>query len=308
MEQTNTKLSDYTYFEFKDVEYYYIVDLGIFVDKNKKILDNSRINTSIWANENYINNLDLVNGDYYILDYAISIQKWFETYGHFKDEIFNLCNFYQLLDNPSYKILLNYSKPTHINYSFTNYDKIKNILFEPDVCINANEINNKIIKINNLILIKHELNSPMFHMFPKNIVNMMILKFANYDVSFNKNIFITRGAALHLPRNLSNQKEIEDYFHDINYDVINPETIGIEVFINKIKNSENIYITWGGAIVNLCYVKPYTNIFILRSLSYRNEKIFEIFKFLKEYKNLYVIECDDNNTIDMKTAIINKIN
>jgi capsular polysaccharide biosynthesis protein len=145
-------------------------------------------------------------------------------------------------------------------------------------------------------------------MFPQNIVNKILQKMSdNNKVNYNKNIFITRGKALHLPRNLNNQEEIETYFKSLNYDVINPEIIDLKLFINSIKNAENIYITWGGAMVNLCYVNPNTNIYLLQSKSYMNENIFMIFKFLKNYKNLHLIKCDDNNNIDMKNANIIKI-
>ena len=103
--------------------------------------------------------------------------------------------------------------------------------------------------------------------------------------------------ALHLPRNLNNQEELEQYFESKTYCVINPEIMNIELFINHIKNVENIYITWGGSMVNLCYVKPNTNIYLLQSLSYKQEDIFSIFKFLRNYTNLYVIKCNNDNNI-----------
>ena len=229
------------------------------------------------------------------------------TYGHFKDEIFNLCNFYELFNNKKYKVLMNYESQNNMNYSTDNYDKIKNMLFNDQNFINAVNFNCNVIKIKKLILIKHTIDSPMFHMFPQNVTNKIFSKINNVDVNFNKNVFITRGQALHMPRNLSNQSEIEQYFKNINYNIINPEITELELFINSIKNAENIYVTWGGAMVNLCYVNKKSNIFLLQSLSYIKEDIFQIFKFLKNYNNLYVIRCDNDNKINMHNCIKTKI-
>ena len=218
-----------------------------------------------------------------------------------------------MFDKNNFIALMNYKKPTNIGYSFDNYDKIKNLLFNSDEFINASELNNNIIKINHLVLIKHEIYSPMFHMFPKNVVNKILYKInndsnnSNDNDNFNKNVFITRGKALHMPRNLDNQEEIEQHFLSINYNVINPEIMDIEQFIKNIQNANNIFITWGGAMVNLCYVNSNVNIYLLQSLSYKDENIFDIFKFLKSYTNLYLIKCNKYNKIDITNDIVNAI-
>jgi capsular polysaccharide biosynthesis protein len=202
---------------------------------------------------------------------------------------------------------MNFKNEKHTNYSFENYDKLVNLLWDKDNFINAANLNSEIVQIDKLIFIKHNVASPMFHMFPQNIVNIVFNKINKTNIIYNKNVFITRGTALHLPRNLNNQIDIEHYFMGINYSVINPELLNIETFINAIKDATNVYITWGGAMVNLCYVNPNSNIYILKSQSYMNEDIFTIFKFLKTYKNIHIIKCDNNNNIDMNACIITKL-
>lgn len=308
-------LDNYTYIETDDNEYYYYYKpLQVFLNKQKKILCNSNINAcetnKKYLNDisNSINSLNLDNDEnFQEIENIIAIQRWFVTYGHFKDEIFNLCNFYELFNNKKYKVFMNYAGVNHMNYSTDNYDKLKNILFNDQNFINAANFNCNVIKIKKLILISHNMDSPMFHMFPQNVTNKICSKINNIDVNFNKNVFITRGQALHLPRNLANQSEIEEYFKNINYNVINPEITELELFINSIKNAENIYVTWGGAMVNLCYVNKKSNIFLLQSLSYIKENIFQIFKFLKNYDNLYIIRCDDDNKINMHNCVKTKI-
>ena len=308
-------LDNYTYIETGDNEYYYYYKpLQVFFNKQKKILCNSNINAcetnKKYLNDisNSINSLNLEDdSNFQEIENIIAIQRWFVTYGHFKDEIFNLSNFYELFNNKKYKVFMNYAGVNHMNYSTDNYDKLKNILFNDQNFINAANFNCNVIKIKKLILISHNINSPMFHMFPQNVTNKICSKINNIDVNFNKNVFITRGQALHLPRNLANQSEIEEYFKNINYNVINPEITELELFINSIKNAENIYVTWGGAMVNLCYVNKKSNIFLLQSLSYIKENIFQIFKFLKNYDNLYIIRCDDDNKINMHNCVKTKI-
>jgi hypothetical protein len=309
-------LDNYTYIETDDNEYYYYYKpLQLFFNKQKKILCNSNIyafeTNKKYLNDisNSINSLNLDNNEnFQEIENIIAIQRWFVTYGHFKDEIFNLCNFYELFNNKKYKVLMNYADVKHMNYSMDNYDKLKDILFNDQNFINAANFNCDVIKIKKLILITHTIiDSPMFHMFPQNVTNKIFSKINNVDIDFNKNVFITRGQALHLPRNLTNQSEIEEYFKNINYNVINPEITELELFINSIKNAENIYVTWGGAMVNLCYVNKNSNIFLLQSQSYRNEDIFITFKFLKNYNNLYMIRCDNDNKINMHNCIKTKI-
>lgn len=135
---------------------------------------------------------------------------------------------------------MNYTKQKIIGYSFDNYNKLEDILFSNDNFINVANFNCNIVKIKKLILIQHTIKSPMFHMLPKNVVNKIVDKI-NSDTYYNKNVFITRGQALHMPRNLANQPDIELYFKNINYNVINPETVELGLFINSIKNAENIY-------------------------------------------------------------------
>lgn len=304
------KLENYTYFESNDDEcFYYITKLHVFFNKAGNILYNSNI--QLKPNSNYlesakkiIKNFNFENTKIDEFENIISIQKWFNTYGHFKDEIFNLCNFYELFNNKNYKVLMNYYKESNINYSFENYDKINRFLFDDNIFINGCLFNSNVIKVKKLILITHNMKSQMFHMFPQNVTNKILQKISDNNlIEYNKNIFITRGKALHLPRNLNNQEEIETYFKSINYNVINPEIIELELFINSIKNAENIFITWGGAIVNLCYVNPNANIYLLQSKSYQHENLFSIFKFLKDYKNLHIIKCDDDNNIDINKLL-----
>ena len=142
-------LDKYSYIETDDNEYYYYYKpLQIFLNKQKKVLCNSNYN-ALQRNKKYlndisnsINSLNLDNDEnFQEFENIIAIQAWFMTYGHFKDEIFNLCNFYELFNNKNYKVLMNYKNQNNMNYSIDNYDKIKDILFNNEnfIILNENE-------------------------------------------------------------------------------------------------------------------------------------------------------------------------
>lgn len=113
--------------------------------------------------------------------------------------------------------------------------------------------------------------------------------------AINDNIFITRGLARSNPRNLDNQYEIEEYLDSAGYTVINPENISLDEFINYTSNATTIVMTWGSAMVNMCYFKDNTNITILKSRSYEHETIELFQKIIDNNKlNVNVILHTDN--------------
>ena len=233
----------------------------------------------------------------------ISIQTWFTTYGHFLDESFNLYDFYSKIKNNkdiNFKILQEY--PNDKEY-YKNYSTISKILFNNNHINAYNFKNNKIIKLKNLYLIKHSYDMPTFHRFPINVRNHILDNILISDIfstndSCNNCCFITRGIATHLPRNLDNQNEIESYFKNNSFSIINPEELSFCDFINNIRNKKLIIVTWGSALTNLIFSKPGTNIIILKSKSYEDENL-DLFRYIIANLNVVVITHVDNK-IDIK--------
>jgi hypothetical protein len=304
-------IDGYKYYESYDNEYVYYIPgkihgIGVFVDKNRKILFNSKYFTFFpGLLEEFLQNiLPIVNdldfdNNTYIDDNIIAITKWFDTYGHYTDEIFNLCNYYEKIKNiipNNYKILVDYAPSSIINYSMDNYQLLNSYLFEN----NITNANNCIFKLKKILLIEHVVASENFHTFPITAKNKILTKIRDLNLNY-KNIFITRGNALHMPRNLSNQTEIEKLLELYNYVVINPELMDIESFINSVRNADNVFITWGGALTNLIYLKHHANVYIMRSKSYSHESI-DLFKFLFDKTNYNlntnIIDADSNNNIN----------
>jgi hypothetical protein len=314
---TLKQLDNYNYYETNDNnEIYYVnlhwPDASFFIDKNKKIIPDGRYyHKSCYVNQftphmKYI--LDLITSNelenaVFVGDKVISICKWFVTYGHFKDEAFALCDFHHKfqevlaeLSCPSIKILLDYHTDNDIvkHYPvYKNYCIIDKYLFGED-SINAYDFRHNILKMNKLYLIKHEYSDPTFHLFPLYSTNKILsnIKLQKYN---NKNVFITRGTAIHMNRNLDNEPEITEYLISNKYVIVNPEAISYDDFINNIKDVDNIVMSWGGMLTNMIYLKPNTNVIILKSKSYENETIELFNKIINTYKlNVKIIEHDNN--------------
>ena len=96
-------------------------------------------------------------------------------------------------------------------------------------------------------------------------------------------------------RNLDNEPEITEYLISNKYVIVNPEAISYDDFINNIKDVDNIVMSWGGMLTNMIYLKPNTNVIILKSKSYENETIELFNKIINTYKlNVKIIEHDNN--------------
>ena len=308
-------LGDYNYFETNDGENIYYLNmffssqLRLFIDSDKKILYYSRFffnNCFIHFIDNIdlilklINDIKLDN----VIDIGtniISIQKWFITYGHYKDEAFNLCDFYNIINNSNYMILHEYHTdsnvipPTHYPVNI-NYITIDNYLFN-DNSINAYKFNKQILKMTKVYLIEHHYISKMFHSFPLSITNKILSKVDN-NININ-NVFITRNKALHMPRMLDNFNKIEEYLISLNFTLVNPELLTYGEFISSIRNANKVVITWGGALTNMIYLKKNTKVIILQSKSYETENINLFKKIIDTYKLDITIIKHSNNMIKL---------
>lgn len=314
--------NQYKYFKTTNsLDIYYLgmttkFDCCIFIDSNKKLIYNSRFWSHLLSHfidyiDNvleYINNIDLNIYDS-IIDIGsnyISNEKWFITYGHYLDEACNMYDFsinLKEIDTTEYKFLLDYTTDNNIIKHYTcspNYIQIEKYLFGEN-SINAYKFNNKIIKLQNLCIIEHRIQYPTFHAFYPSARNKILENIEDTHI-YNKNVFITRSIATHLPRNLENQKDIESFFINNGYACINPEIITYDYFINNIRHADRVVLTWGGALTNMIYLKENAEVIILKSLSYAHETIELFRKIINTYKlNIKIIEQDGRNYIDINS-------
>ena len=321
-------MDDYSYLQTQYNETIYGINtLGglnnILFDSDKKLI----FNTRYWYNSSsihliqhlahFFNNIfntldDKIKNSYDIGDNIILIQSWFTTYGHFLDEVYNLHDFrikLQNFKNEEYKVLNSY--PNSKEDYFKNYDVIVSALFPNSEYINYNKYDN-IVRMKNCFIIQHKCGTPTFHNFPANTTKYLLDNISFNPTDYNhKNIFITRGIATHLPRNLENQIEIENYFTNYdNFKVINPETMHFNEFVNNIRKVNLLVITWGGALTNLVFLPANANVIILKSKSYDNESIHLFNKIIKRNNlNVIIIESIDNVIkIDTIETILQGIN
>lgn len=303
--------SNYNYFETNENEDIYYLNmffssqLRLFIDSDKKILYYSRyfFNNGFI---HFIDNIDLIlklinsiklDKTIDIGSNIISIQKWFITYGHYKDEAFILCDFHNLINTNS-KVLHEYHTDNNVtDYPVNNnYTIIENYLFNNN-SINAYTFNNQVLKMKKVYLIEHHILSQKFHSFPLNITQKILSKVDN-NHNYN-NVFITRNKAVHMPRMLDNFNEIEEHLKLSNYTLVNPELLTYGEFINSIRNANKVVITWGGALTNIIYLKENTKVIILQSKSYEHESIDLFRKIIDAYKLNITIIKHSNNIINL---------
>lgn len=308
------KSDTYSFYETDDNEQIYYIgiyfgtDLGIFVDSDKKIIFNSRyyitcsfhhLLINIDKMVNLINKTDITEA-IDIGESFVAIQKWFITYGHFKDELFCLADF---INKSEYKPIVDFQTDNdvfkHILFN-ENYKRLAALVF-PDGYINSYEYKTKILKFKKLKLIEHNILSPLFHSFPKSVTNSIL---DSLEVSENnmKKIFVTRGKAMHINRNINNQSDIENFLSEKGIYCLNPENITINKLVQNLRHCDLIFITWGSSLVNIIYAKPDTNIVILKSKSYAHESIDLFNKMIATYKlNISIIETDDDDNINLES-------
>lgn len=272
---------EYEYHEYTEGTFYYIKTMNIYIDKEFKLIpyvnwwyetDLKRFIQHVDMYLKIIKNLNISDVKETFNNF-MGITKWFNTYGHFLDEVFSLKHFMLLRNgNNDFKPFFSFPMQTNM-YGNSNYKQICELLF--DDYINVYECDN-VVQINNFIVIKHFYCDKTFHLFSLSVSNIITDKIITKNNKIpQKILFITRGDndPPHLPRNLKNKKDIEKTLSDNNVEIFNPETHDFYELVNKIQNYDNIIITWGSALTNLCFSKEKSKIIILKSKSYEHEKI-----------------------------------
>ena len=307
------RLSEYYYVE-STCEVFYIRSLRLFVDENKKIILFS--NWKIQNDHYFLMHIEQITKGLEQVDLKtaepiesslVTCEKWFISYGHFSDEMFNIYDFKMKSKSAfeEYTTLTDYppSQEKYPAYRIPkdnhNYTTLCKLLFN-DNYINADTLDNNIYKLKKIVVISNAYNDPTFHKFPKSARNHIIEQITDNSVT-NPNLFLTRSSGLHCKRILDNMSDIEDYFKQKKYNVINPENINYLDLVRNIINVKNLVLTWGGALVLLMYVNKNSNITILKGKSYSHEPISMIKNLIKNYSlvNIKIIDVP-NNILDFK--------
>lgn len=237
-----------------------------------------------------LNTVDFSN--YVVIDKNIvGIQKWTNIYGHYKDEIFCLQDFYSKYpENSDYIPFFDYEDNLTENYKL-----IDSFLFD-NKSFNPYSYGKKILKFNKLILVEHHILLDTFHLFPKSSTNKILSNISdNYD---HEIIFITRSNNTF--RRINNMHDVENFVRNKGVKIINPEHINYLEFIKNITKPKTIFITWGSALVNLIFTKPNAKIVVLRSHGYGDETLHIFRNLIKNYNlDLDIVHCKHGNNIDL---------
>jgi len=300
--------NNYEYIKYENNNFYYNKHMNIWMDFEFKLLQYS----NWWCYtdlKRFIDHINLylsvikklnINNAIFINDNCISITKWFITYGHFLDEIFCLKEFKMINDFTDTIPFISFNLNKNNIYSNNNYKSYCDLIFNK-----YHDPDDNLIKVNNLIIVKHLITDLTFHSFPTCVSNLINDKIDNLikknEIILtinNKNnyLFLTRGEdPPHLHRNLKNKKEIENYLINNSVDIFNPEENNIFDMIKILKEYNNIIITWGSALTNLCFCNDNCNVIILKSDSYKHEDIALFNKIILAKKiNIKIIESVDN--------------
>ena len=278
--------------------------LCFWVDDEKKILFYSRYFFSSFGH--FVNFIDMIlnaikNTNFskceYIGDHLVAVEKWFVTYGHYLDEVFVIADYINKYDNNS-KAILDYPVVDQPNFRHNvNYKTIEDLLF-CGKSINMAVTKQNTHRGNNLTLIRHRITDVTFHSFPLTIRDKLVGKIKSSCDIKNEKVFITRGTALHMPRNLENQTQIEKLLGDNHFKIINPETVGFVEFIQLIGSANTVVITWGGALTNLVFLKKGARVVVLKSKSYDHESLELFDKMIKTSElKVSVVNHKNNNCL-----------
>jgi hypothetical protein len=294
-------VNEYTYVKTNEnCDIFYIPYINTFIDEDKKIICFStiKVDLGVWFYDGIDHILNVVEGtditdNRDIGENFICCQKWFVSYGHFTDEIFTMFDFMEKLKELNDKIInFKHIQDYPVDQTLMpgylvanggeNYNKMANYLFG-NTFMNLNNAGSNCYKLKNLLLIKHNFSDPTFHKCPKSARDHIISQVRPIETELNKNIFITRTEGKHMARNIGNLNEINEFFNNNNYDVINPENMDYDLFIHYLKNAEKVFLTWGGIMVSMAYMNPNAKIYILKSKPYEGERLDVIGNMIHHY-------------------------
>lgn len=313
-------LEKYRYTENSDT-FYYIGDYNrthhaLFFDDNGKIEFNSRYYCTHFANFlelidqalNLIETCDRTTAIDVGNDF-VAIEKWFLSYGHFQDELFSVNDFMQrkgLLGKA--RAFFDYPTDSHLdtpNFKFnTNYKLLDKLVFG-DSSLNAYNYGNGILKLHGLTLIDNHITSPTFHRFPSSVANKAReAAIAMGGETGPSKVFITRSTSY---RDIGNKAEIEAFFADSGFLIVNPEEISIIELIKVLANAKYVGMYFGSAMTNMIYMPKGTNVHVLQAKSYLHEGLDIWQNILTEYNiALNVHRVSDENIVDLED--LKKIN
>lgn len=268
---------------------------GFFVDDKGKLLYNSRfyfthLNGLIDNIEHALRFMSRIDFSKFvdIGSNIYAVEKWYITYGHYKDEAFNLGHYLdepRLPKNGEERALLDYptddgldSNAFHYNL---NYQLIDRLIFESR-SINAYSIDTRLIGLRRLRLFENGFDSAGFHRFPEPVTRKIRAKVTGtWKGGRIAKLFLSRGASY---RDIANKEETEQHFRDRGYTVLNPEDFSYAELVDLAQHVEKVAMYYGSALTNMVYFPRGASVFILKAESYMEEKLDLWSKVIGQYE------------------------
>ena len=270
-------------------------NMSVFCDKEKKLIFNSRFYfaglSAFLLNIDpclyHLSNIDLddtlnIGSDF------LSIQRWFITYGHFKDEAYTLGAVLGRLPNSSEtRVLLDYPTDNRLDtknfLANKNYQKIDRLIFGQS-SLNAYRLGSIPLALRGLKIITNKYSSPTFHSFPPAVTARIRSQVEALEIPRGpKRIFLTRSNSYRDP---IDKIEIEAHCTKRGYTLINPELISYEELVQISGDADRVICYWGSACTNWIYFRPGTRICVLKAESYSSESITFWSKVINNYELL----------------------
>jgi hypothetical protein len=283
-------------------------NLAIFFDGKKKIIFNSRyylthLNGFLENIDSCLNHLQELK-----LDDAVNIgssfctiEKWFYTYGHFKDEAYNIGSFLSKLPSDcNFKALLDYPEDSGLdtpNFKHNaNYRVIDKLIFNNN-SLNAYNAKGGLLRLNDLVCISNGFNSRTFHSFHVPISKRIKSQISVVQPgSSGKSVVVTRSNSY---RDIGNKLEVEQLLVERGFSLVNPEQISYDNLIRTLSAADCAFFYYGSALTNMVYLPPRAKVFILKSESYMSENIDLWSKVIATYELRVTEILAHSNVIDL---------
>lgn len=306
-----SKIDIYDYVHI-DVPVYYIGifdgrDGAVFFDGDRKLIHGSRyylthlhsfldhIDTCL----SNIRSVDVAKARY-LGDGFVCVEKWFYSYGHFKDELYTAANFLQVKAENWRKVILDYPTDDRLDTStFThnkNYKEIENLALGHRGQ-NMYDLGPNAFLLTNVLLVLNGFSSEPFHSFPKAVAEKIKQGAVSGRTSLRKkNIFLTRSASY---RDIANKEIVEAHCRAIGYEIINPEYLSYSDLVHALGDADRVIMYYGSAMTNLVYLPEGCRVTILKAASYRDETLALWSKVISQYSLLVdVVDASSANVIE----------
>jgi len=198
---------------------------------------------------------------------VVLITSWPPSWGHLIDSICVLADFFyrHRLNELGYKVML----------SVPECPWAENVLETSRILLGSHFLNlrefedsKRLLSFQEVILIHHAPSKASFLSFPQNVVNILQNQWDDGIETNTLNVFLTRST-INVYRILENHGEVEHFFRDHGFLVIDPESHSNYALYNLLKNAGNIVITNGSALSSLIFFRLTSRIFCLNSAGYQ---------------------------------------